>query len=133
MYGEDVDLCARAASSGACPMFTPHAAIIHFGRRSSKRADAAIYILGAKIELANRLFTKLGAYLAERAIVAGVALRLTAYGALGRLGGHAKHLDKANFWRMVWLHRDQWRAGVIGRQLPLPPVEGDAISRPFSP
>ena len=43
MYGEDADLCLRAAAEGAQPVITPEATIIHYCGASEKvRADKMI-------------------------------------------------------------------------------------------
>src|SRR5690606_157263 len=53
MYGEEADLCLRAADSlGARPLVTPDATIIHHdGASSTARADKMVRILQARKEL----------------------------------------------------------------------------------
>ncbi|MEO1282485.1 MAG: glycosyltransferase family 2 protein [Pseudomonadota bacterium] len=58
MYGEEADLCLRAAAKGARPLITPDAAIIHIGGASETvRADKVVRLLAAKSELIERHMT----------------------------------------------------------------------------
>ena len=53
MYGEEADLCRRAAR-GARPRMTPEATIVHFHGASSRRADREIMTLKAQATLIRR-------------------------------------------------------------------------------
>ena len=49
MYGEEADLCLRARNSGATPMVTSDALIIHYGGASEKiKSDKMVRLLKAK-------------------------------------------------------------------------------------
>jgi hypothetical protein len=113
MYGEDADLCARARNFGARPLFTPDAAIVHLGRQSDTAGKTSSYLMGARIELARRLLPPYQAWLAERLVVAGVALRRLAYGALRILVRDGIRVEKADAWRFTWSCRHLWRHGPI--------------------
>ena len=52
MYGEEADLCLRAARLGARPRFTPDAEIVHYdGASETVRADRMVRILRAKAQV----------------------------------------------------------------------------------
>jgi len=55
MYGEESDLCLRAAKLGAKPKVTPEATIVHYGGASEKvRADKVVRLFVAKARLIKR-------------------------------------------------------------------------------
>jgi GT2 family glycosyltransferase len=58
MYGEEADLCLRAAKLGAQPTVTPTATIVHYGGASEKsHADKMIKMLAGKVTLMRRHWT----------------------------------------------------------------------------
>jgi GT2 family glycosyltransferase len=112
MYGEEADLCLRAAKLGARPAVTPDATIIHYGGASEQvRSEMMVKLLAGKGELIKRHWPArtrgLGLFLLSlwpltRAIAlsgAGWVLRRSA------LGGEA-----ATWWR-IWRQRERWRHG----------------------
>lgn len=117
MYGEDADLCARARKLGARPLFTPDATIVHLGRQSDTAGNISSYLMGARIELTRRLLPPNQAWLAERLVVAGVALRRLVYGALSILVRDRMLVEKACAWRFTWSCRHLWRQGPIAGPL----------------
>jgi GT2 family glycosyltransferase len=129
MYGEDADLCARARQLGARPLFTPHAAVVHLGRQSDTAGKISSYLMGARIELARRLLPPYQAWLAERLVVVGVALRRLIYGALCIAVRDGARVEKADAWRFTWNCRHLWRHGPIPEPLSLGSGRAEALSR----
>lgn len=101
LYGEDVDLCIRAASLGAAPMFTPLARYWHSGGASSAPVQREIFILRGKATLADVHLPGVSAVLARQLLLIGVALR-AAYPAPS---------ERRAVWRGVWEQRASWQAG----------------------
>jgi GT2 family glycosyltransferase len=104
LYGEDVDLCLRAARLGATPMFTPTAGYRHGGGGSSSRDRQTIGILRGRATLYRVHLPGRRARLAGLALLAGVWLRATV-GRLVRPGATVA------VWRAAWRRRREWRAG----------------------
>lgn len=108
MYGEDVDLCLRAARLGMRPMVTPRATIIHHGGGSTpQHADKAVRNLFAEQTIIRDHFP-IGWRRISRAFhIAGAGFRGGAY----RFGGWLKPArfgDRAHLWREVWKRRAEW-------------------------
>ncbi|MFD1045724.1 glycosyltransferase family 2 protein [Kibdelosporangium lantanae] len=91
MYGEDVDLCMRAAKTGARPMFTPLAVHTHVGGGSSTRSERLVGILRGKARLYEVYVGKGARY----ALMVGVALRAVV----------------SRRWRAAWRDRARWQHG----------------------
>ena len=124
MYGEEADLCLRAARElGARPMVTPEATIVHHGGASDRvAADRVVNTLRAKAELldrhlpawqrpvARRLFRL---WPLSRGVAGGAAARLRRGGEGGGAGGHrhAGGSEGAGVWREVWARRAEWQRG----------------------
>ena len=112
MYGEEADLCHRAAKLlGAVPRITPDAQIIHYGGASEKvRADRMVRVLRAKGELLKRYFPAWQRPLARALFVLYPFSRQLAYRlGLGKSGG-----ESADVWKEVWSRREEWKSGFIG-------------------
>lgn len=115
LYGEETDLCLRAAELGAKPMVTPDATIIHYGGKSSaSRPNQYIMVQKARIELARRHFRSgfgwLGVFLGRafpwtRMIGTQIAARLRPSPAVD---------EKKNVWAEVWSRRAEWQNGFSG-------------------
>lgn len=100
MYGEDCDLCLRAAEKGYRPMITPDAQIMHLvGAASATRADKLVKVFKGKATIIrdhwNRLLVGTGLFL----LWAQIASRRFGYGFKARLAG-GDH--RAEIWREVW-------------------------------
>lgn len=102
MYGEEVDLCLRAAALGAAPLMTPEAEIIHYGGASQTvRADKQIRIMKAKMTLIERHFPAW-----QRGIGRGMfALWPWSRAIVSRLRGGEKS------WAEIWDRRSEWLGG----------------------
>jgi GT2 family glycosyltransferase len=112
MYGEEADLCLRAARLGARPAVTPTATIVHYGGASERvRSEMMIRLLTAKAELIKRHWSapkrRLGLALLSlwpltRAVVLGLAARVL---------GRPPLAEQAATWRTIWGARERWRHG----------------------
>jgi GT2 family glycosyltransferase len=101
MYGEEADLCLRAAALGAQPIVTPAASIVHHGGASEKmREDKVVRLLGAETRLYRRHMASPKASLAIAMTLGGTWLRSTLYSLFGR---------RPNEWRAIWRRRSEWR------------------------
>jgi N-acetylglucosaminyl-diphospho-decaprenol L-rhamnosyltransferase len=109
VYGEDADLCLRAASkTGRGCAITPEAVMIHaVGASSASRPDKLELLLKGRIALAR---VHLGGWQRRAGaalIVWGVWLRAM----LERAG-----VSRGTNWAEVWRRRDRWRAGYLPAQ-----------------
>lgn len=102
MYGEDADLCLRAARAGYRPTITPDATITHvIGASSPSPAWKRRLMLTGKVTLIDSYWSPGRARLGRFLLQAGVALRA----AVSRLTG------RSSPWVEVWAARDEWRHG----------------------
>lgn len=109
MYGEETDLCLRAAGLGYRPMVTPDAQIMHLvGASTAKREDKVVKVLKAKATLVRDHWK-------APLVPVGIAL-LWLWGAVRRLGaafkamfgGKSATLER---WKSIWQQRRDWLAG----------------------
>ncbi|MDG4828826.1 glycosyltransferase family 2 protein [Solwaraspora sp. WMMD1047] len=101
MYGEDVDLCFRAARLGAVPVLVPQARVRHHNGAASTSVDKRIMLMRGKTTFL-RLNWSPGRARAGRALLAaGIAARAAGARLTGRAG----------YWRAVWTERQTWLAG----------------------
>ncbi len=111
MYGEEADMCRRAALHGARPAVTPEATIVHYGGASGViRASSSIAICRAKIGLARRGMCRVGAEATRGLIATSVITRALAFGALALVSG--RYAGKAGLWRDVLGHWREWIRGT---------------------
>ena len=105
MYGEDSDLCLRAAKLGYTPMITPDAEIMHLiGASSPTRADKLVKVLRGKATLIRDHWRGVPKVL-------GLAL-LWLWGATRRTAALVDPVPKRReLWRSVWSARTVWLAG----------------------
>ncbi|KAB2913853.1 MAG: glycosyltransferase [Hyphomicrobiaceae bacterium] len=107
MYGEEADLCLRAAKVGAKPVVTPHATIVHYGGASEQaETEKTIRLLAAKAELIKRHWPwpsrQIGLFLFSLwPLTRAIALTL----------GGAPRQARAETWWQVWQRRRSWRLG----------------------
>lgn len=107
MYGEDVDLCLRAARNGARPAITPNAEVVHDEGSSQSQAPREAQILAARIRYSGRHLPKNQQWVAIWSIRLGVGLRLILYGAtrlFSRRHGHFQRLYQIWKMRNFWWH-----------------------------
>ena len=108
MYGEDVDLCLRAARAGARPAITPEATIVHAAGASQPAAPREIQVLAGRIRTVRRHLPRWQQGLAVWAIRLGVGLRLGCYRAASLFPQARPHRDRQ---RQVWARRAEWWHG----------------------
>ena len=119
MYGEEADLCLRAARDlRARPMVTPEATIVHHGGASDRvAADRVVSTLRAKAELLDRHLPAWQRPVARRLFRLWPLSRGLAGDAAARLRGgagghrHAGGAEGAAVWREVWARRSEWQHG----------------------
>jgi N-acetylglucosaminyl-diphospho-decaprenol L-rhamnosyltransferase len=111
MYGEEADLCLRAARMRYRPMITPAAQIMHLvGAASSNRADKLLLLLKARITLIRDHWSATLVPLGVGLMWLWGALRIVAATVLAPLTG-AKGRARAAYWRGIWSRRHEWLRG----------------------
>ncbi|EBA14567.1 glycosyl transferase, family 2 [Roseobacter sp. SK209-2-6] len=108
MYGEEADLCLRAARLGYQPMITPEAEIMHIvGASSNKLAHKVVMVAKARSTLIRDHWSPALVPLGLVLMWLWAALR---YGASRPLGWIGKR-ETASRWAEVWAARRDWLAG----------------------
>ncbi|TIX48963.1 glycosyltransferase family 2 protein [Alteraurantiacibacter aquimixticola] len=111
MFGEETDLCLRAADLGARPRITPEATIIHYGGKSVQlRAMRATYVYAARMAIARRHLPKVEGWLVRQLIALRIHLRF----AWSLMGGEAKR-ELRGYWREIRANLPAIRSGPIPR------------------
>lgn len=111
MYGEEADLCLRAARLGYRPMITPAAQIMHIvGAASGTRAGKRLLVDKARITLIRDHWPRWQVPLGVGLMWLGVALRLTAAQLAAPFTGPRGH-DRAAYWSEIWRARRTWLKG----------------------
>jgi len=101
MYGEDIDLCMRAADLGERVTLVPGAKVVHVGGASSTSAGKLALLMRGKATVFRLRWPGARGAVARALLSLGVGLR-----ALGSaVTGHAV------MWRVVWRDRRTWLAG----------------------
>lgn len=110
MFGEEADLCLRAAQKGAQPRMTPEATIIHYGGRSTKQfSKRIIYVIGGRIGIIKRHFSSFWKPVGVGFTVFWVWWRARMYGLSARL--FSRNQDQALEWGTAWEKRELWING----------------------
>jgi hypothetical protein len=119
MYGEDADLCLRAAKIGYRPVVTAQAVCHHSGGKSSSGAQKMILLFTGKATIVHRHFPfglrRLGIFM----LLTGVFARATAsrwYEVSAARQG--RPTTRGEDWRALWASRDAWRHGWPGSARP---------------
>jgi GT2 family glycosyltransferase len=117
MYGEETDLCLRAAKLGLSCMICPDAQIVHYGGASEKaRAGKMVRLFRAKSQLCSKHWSASAAWLGTRMLDLWALLRVVAF-AGGKLFGFADG-ENLQTWLEVWRNRRSWhltRGEMSGR------------------
>lgn len=109
MYGEEADLCLRAAKLGYKPMITPNAQIMHLvGAASAKKANKTVLVAKAKATLVRKHWKKPLVGLGLFFLWAWAGLRMIAESMARRGKGPS---DEPGKWHSVWSRRNEWLAG----------------------
>lgn len=111
MFGEEAELCIRAAERGARPMITPTATIIHYDGASNRDpVQKAIYTLQSTLGVIDLHLHGGERAIARASTIGGVALRRAATALAAGLG-LSRFGAKADYWRSIWSRRAEWVGG----------------------
>jgi GT2 family glycosyltransferase len=109
MYGEEADLCLRAARMGYRPMITPDAQIMHLvGASSTVFANKIIKIAKARATLVRDHWNPALVPLGIGLLWSWAAMRRLATEVAARMKGKTEARD---CWRTIWQDRRNWLAG----------------------
>ncbi len=108
MYGEDVDLCLRAARLGGRPAITPRAMILHDEGASQPRGPREVQLLAARIRYLRQHLPRFYRAPAVWAVRLGVILRWMGYFLASLSPRHRPSLARM---RHVWVMRESWWNG----------------------
>lgn len=113
MYGEEADLCHRAAARGARPAITPQATIIHIGGASeSSNADKLVKVLRGKVTLMR---VHWGPAAQKFGAAMFLWLAFVRYAASAVMNPQVQPNGRADAdmsrWATVWRRRREWLAG----------------------
>jgi GT2 family glycosyltransferase/acetyltransferase-like isoleucine patch superfamily enzyme len=115
LYGEDADLCLRAAETGRTCAITPDAVMVHAGGVSSVTTAAKQkLLLAGRITLVRTRWPGWRGRFGGALTVGGVGLRAAVFRLRHGRGAH---------WQETWRERHRW-----GRGYPLPPEEGERMT-----
>ena len=113
MYGEEADLCLRAAKLGARPALTPRATIIHYGGASEQaETEKMIRLLSAKSELIKRYFPPISRRLGLMLFPLWPLFRAARAQLSAAISGNGANATMARTCWEVWQRRAQWRLGL---------------------
>jgi N-acetylglucosaminyl-diphospho-decaprenol L-rhamnosyltransferase len=108
MYGEEVDLCLRAAALSYRPMITPDAQIMHLGGASAPKGVRMVQIWTSKAALVRGHWPKLLVPVGLSELWLCCATRALASAMLGKFSGRSNGNDD---WQMMWAKRHDWLKG----------------------
>ena len=112
MYGEEADLCLRAAKLGARPLFTPTATIVHYGGASeATQAGKVAKLFKAKVTLMRRHWSFPARVLGQGLLALWPLSRWLAAAAMVSVSKDEKRARQARMWREVWQTRAEWIGG----------------------
>lgn len=107
MYGEEADLCLRAAQRGFKCLICPDARIVHYGGASEKvRADKMVRLFSAKAKLFTIHWSRWAARFGIWTLDLWALTRLLAYSAAVLLD--TTKAEPRETWRSIWKNRKQW-------------------------
>ena len=111
MYGEDADLCIRAAGLGYRPMITPDAEIMHIvGASSATRPEKQVLLVKGRMTLIRDHWPAWQVPLGIALMWFRVLVRVAASRALA-LTGRKGAKERAANWARVWAARHDWLKG----------------------
>ncbi|MCU9847991.1 glycosyltransferase family 2 protein [Defluviimonas sp. WL0024] len=111
IYGEEADLCLRAARLGCRPMVTPDAEIMHLVGASSKTlGDKLVLLAKARVTLIRDHWPRAWVPFGLAMMWTWSATRAAGYGLAARLlGGRMR--QRADSWVRLWRARRDWMKG----------------------
>lgn len=111
MYGEDADLCIRAAGLGYAPMITPDAEIMHIiGASSGTRPDKQLLLVKGRITLIRDHLPRWQVPIGVALMWLRVWVRYAASWAM-KLAGRNGSAERFALWSRVWQQRRDWLRG----------------------
>ena len=111
MYGEDADLCIRAAKLGYRPMITPDAVLMHIiGASSQTRPDKQLLLVKGRVTLIRDHWPAWQVPFGVALMALRVGLRTGASGVLA-LSGKPRARERFALWSKVWHQRRDWLRG----------------------
>ena len=110
MFGEEADLCLRAAKLGYRPMITPDAQIVHHvGASYTESEDRIVKVLKGRVTLIRDHWNWFARPLGVGLLLTWAGLRQAVEGiSLRREHGSDK---LARPWQSIWRRRQEWLAG----------------------
>ena len=107
MYGEDVDLCLRAAALGYWPTITPEATVVHrVGSSSPSTSAKKQMVLTGKVTVITKHWAPLPARFGRWMLLLGVGLR-----AAGATVQRRSGRGRPSPWPELWRARREWLSG----------------------
>lgn len=112
MYGEEADLCLRAAALGAKPIVTPNAEIIHYGGASEKEeVSKMVRLFKGKVSLINRHFSPVSKRVGLFLFSLWPLSRAYALKCAGFILRNKDYTERGQVWHKIWSHRGEWISG----------------------
>ncbi len=109
MYGEEADLCLRAAKFGAKPIITPEATIIHYDGASEKvPTDKMIRLLRSKNQLLQKNWNPIASKLGSLLLNLSALTRFAAVNILDFFS-YKKVRGNSSDWKEIWRRRKEWQ------------------------
>jgi hypothetical protein len=108
MYGEEADLCLRAAALGYRPMTTPDAEIMHLGGAAAPKSVRLVQLWTAKSTLVRLHWPKALVPVGLGELWLSCATRALVSAVLNALGRRSSRSDD---WLLMWSKRREWLAG----------------------
>ena len=108
MYGEEADLCLRAAALGFRPMITPNAEIMHLGGAAAPKAVRMLQLWRSKATLVRGHWPSPLVPVGLSELWLCCATRRLGSLAASKLSGRSNRED---VWRELWEKRNDWLQG----------------------
>lgn len=109
MYGEEADMCLRAAKLGYSPMVTPDAQIMHLvGASTRLRSQKQIKLMRAKVSLIKDHWPSSLVPMGQALMWIWIANRRLGSAVHARLSGKG---EAAEEWAKIWKARGEWLKG----------------------
>ncbi len=112
MYGEEADLCLRAAKEGYKPMITPNAQIMHLvGASSGKRVEKTLLVAKARSTLIRDHWSNFMKPFGLFLLWCWAANRVVGSKVIGILKGRTSENHSDGYWSRMWQNRKDWLRG----------------------
>lgn len=107
MFGEEADLCLRAAKRGYRPMITPDAQIVHHvGASYTETEKRMVKVMKGQVTLIRDHWSPLTRPVGVALLILWAAMRTTHEAWQAR-----RSADRPTPWKSVWQRRQEWLAG----------------------